>query len=749
MTGESQRARKILFRMNLLVAVMVLFSQGMVRASTPELEEKGVSPYKDYSSFFTHEKIDTFNGNVHMEFPLFVLPQNGGWNLTIALTRNSKIFVKAPTDGGSGDLEKKLTAPGGTWDLHMGRIERKKDAGNQYYYIVEMPDGSKHMFYAAGGAWRSKENWLMTVTATTAVVRLTDGMKYTFTLNTSIDALVVTGQVTRIEDTYGNAVVVEYEGAVCCKDPECGTNDAIIALKKITDSCGRIVEFKNTTVKQATGEGQQGRFYVERVTGKEGLKEICAYEFSYDFFPRAGFSLNQLKSLRCVQGDLTWKFRYINAPTASEDQHDPEYPLCSILKELIEVTTPSLATISYAYETLPLLVGFSLGAPTYDYTRVVKKKTVDGYQNDVAQAVWTYSYSFSDVFTNGSIINITTVDCPMGKKEIYKYTPFASGDSYKSETLISKAIYGGSAFFQSEEYQWKDHAIATTGGPYCQVYPYRRGIHMPVLGSLQVKRGASGDKLYTTAYSNPDPYGRPGTIKETGDATRTTTKVYWSNPGLNLIDDKFIKSETVDVDGETYANTYEYYTLGKISLKNLSGVASSYKYDAKGNLSETQDGNGNETLCWNYSYSHPRDISYGTRNDGASRLPEYYTEHREYSWHGNVLSFQDGESHTTKYYYDGMGRLTTVEQPTGAQTFITDTIKYAPHGAYIQTLKSGNGTIYDRSYQLFNSLGQLSGTYDPDNNACIDIQYDLLGRKTFESYPYVGVKSVTDRVPTN
>jgi YD repeat-containing protein len=716
--GTDTPRNKIIGSCFLIFFCSIFFRSAAQGGSEPQ--DIGISPYKEYSSFLPIEMNDTMTGNQVLVFPLFILPQKGGWNLKLSLTYNSMKNNSGPTyiyaPGQTAPKDK--TPLGGNWDLHLGRLERHASIPSiGTYFVAEMPDGSRQVLYPKDSYWRSKDNWTVkTPSRETAVLYAPDGMKYVFALGDS--GGVTAGILIKIEDPSGNAVAIDYVSQ-CCPAESC-TGESMTGINKITDTCGRVISFKYSF----NQVGLSSRLYAcnytldqVRAFAPDGQTLICAYDFTYSslFAPyssTSSFKYKWLKSFKNVEQGLEWKFSYCQRSDSSQRQTWTTY-------EISEVTTPTLAKILYTYVDTTIT---QCGTDCYN-SRPIQSKVVMGYQNDCPQSAWTYNWDYYPKIT-----------CPLNKREEYHYALLGG-------YLLSKSIYENNVLVQSEEYGWQNKVICSSD-PNDPLTP----VYKPILVSKKIKRGSNGSKVYTTTYGDFDNYDRPRTIQEIGDKTRTINRTYWANESLCMIDEKYVATESITVDGATYSNKYEYCdNNGKLSSKTLSKVMTTYTYDANGNLTEEQDANGHETRYGNYSNGLPRDISYGTMNDGATKLPGYYTEHREYSWHGNVLSFQDGENHLNTYSYDSLGRLKTVTPPAGAQTLIT----YAPHGAYMLTQKVSSGAVIDSLYQLYNSLGKPSGAYDPDSKVCTDIQYDPLGRKAFESYPYLGPRTITDRVPSN
>jgi len=651
---------------------------------------KGLSPYKEYSGFIPNEHIDPFSGALTLTIPIISLPQNGGWNLNINLVYNSNIYKFQ-----SFDVIAEDSWVGVGWTLDMGRLI----APGTTRPVVEMPDGSSHPCYGSSvsGPWRTRENWLLSkITDQKYELKLTDGMTYTFEYPGStviVDSPYDTRNyfpTSKIKDTCNNEVSITNVAV----QTQAG---AKAYIDYITDSCSRTIDF----------------VYSASSTASSYLDYITANGRTYDFTYYTATAMGKYKLLTNVTmpESAKWQFTY-----------DVTQP---IVLELNELLTPTGAKIKYELITKSF-TDTNNSNKTLSY-RVVSNKVISG---DCTGGTWTYDY------TTESTMHKTTVQSPLGKKEeyfLFGYLSAGSGTFWTTGLLDHKITYDSGAEIQRDNYTW--HNINVVSNTNIGSHEDST-IYNPVIKKHEIKRNSS---TYTTQINDTDfdTYGRPLKITETGENTRTTNRTYWNNlSSSNLISEEFVKDETVTVDGESFTNSKDYYetgTPGKLKTKTLSGVSTSYTYNANGNLSTITDANSHVTTYQSYSYGIPKDIY----NAEYPSNPET----REVNWEGSIKSVTDREGKKTSYLYDNLDRVTTIDPPVGDDTIIA----YDSKGTFVK--KTTGAHVF---YTFYDCLGLKTSTYEPTLKSCTDITYDALGRKSTESYPYyLETKTATTRSVTD
>ncbi len=650
--------------------------------SDPNYNSKGITPFHNFSSMMPCEQVDPFTGNLMLTLTPFSLPQKGGWNLNINLVYNSKIF----RDPQFKDIAEDSWVGIG-WSLHMGRII----APGTPSMAVEMPDGSSHQCYSTNGdgsnaiqPWRTRENWLITREDEIYTLVLDDGTKYIFE---SLGGVVAGNKVcypaTKITDTSDNDVIISYS-------PRQTMSGRLPFIDNIRDTYERVITF----------------YPIVNETGPSYLQSISSggrtFNFTYYNVPgQVGPSRYKLLTTFNAPLDQNWRFNYyVKKP----------------LFELKSFVTPTGAKISYTYNTMSFTDFNKRPFKPLKFRSVIKKEL----SGDTVPGIWEYEYQ------NG---NQTRIICKDGsdkivREEIYNFYGYndVGYGSFWLTGLVRKKTLGyisKDGFLrrsQEENYSWDRHIVVdhVSGSLH-----YDDKVYAPVLKKKEIIRGTN--KIYTTTYDGykDNPYGHPTSITETGDRTRTTNVAYWYKADKNIVNNSHVSSKTVTVDGESYIDTFSYWeNTGKLHTKTLIGVTTTYVYDGFGNLEIITDANGHSVNYENYKFGKPQTI------DKTEYIEKYVINNQ---WGDTDQQYIEGRGNTTSYTYDGLGRLKTITPPVGASTVYS----YPLHGTYVLESRGGYSL-----YTMYDSLGRKTGAYEVGASVRTDIEYDILGRKIFESYPY-------------
>lgn len=144
---------------------------------------------------------------------------------------------------------------------------------------------------------------------------------------------------------------------------------------------------------------------------------------------------------------------------------------------------------------------------------------------------------------------------------------------------------------------------------------------------------------------------------------------------------------------ETTSNTYS-PTGDLLTVKNANNaIAQTYTYDSYARVRTFTDSEG-----WmiTYDYDDADRITRITYSDGTSKSYAYDKL--------NLSSYRDREYRTWKYGYDANGRITSITDPAGKQTFLG-----------------------------YNNIGSLTSLTDPNGNLT-NWTYDIQGRLTSKIY---------------
>jgi len=591
-------------------------------ASDQLYDAPGFDPHRGTLSSFPNEHIDPFTGGLILTFEDIRLAGNGGLDLVIQRTFNSKSAcnVWTGTPGAYSCLTNdENTWLGFGWTLHFGRLFRSNNVNKPH--VLEMPDGSRHTAYTpkSGSLYITKDYWLLNAGSSPPVLTLANGTKIYYGANGPPPpdfpaSTYVTYCATKIRDVNGNEINIYYVGS--------GTGE----IDYVIDSRGKTIQFTTTTLPN----------------GAKRLTSISGSGVSITYGHTAGEAAEAfLTEARPPVGN-PWKYEY-NASTY----------------DLKKLTTPSGGIVQYTY-------GFSqiqAGSTPLLYLTVMSRVT----SGSIPAGTWNFTYS------QGTLKDTTQITDPCGRTHKYLYYGYGEslpfGSVWKYGLPKSKEIVGE----QTTTYQWikstsisyDDYRIPYTG------FNYDSEIYVPYLSQDSITRNG---KTYTTSYSSYDSYGNPGTISETGDKTRTRSLTYWYNTTLNIVQDK-PTSETVSGGfAGTFTTNYSYNSNGNLLQLNRYGVVTDYTYYTNGNLWTKRDANGNTTT---YEWSNGR-ISKITN--------PIYPVTRVINESGTVSSETNGRGYTTSFTYDGNLRLTKITPPIGNPTNFTypadNSYRYETRGQY-------------------------------------------------------------------
>ena len=200
------------------------------------------------------------------------------------------------------------------------------------------------------------------------------------------------------------------------------------------------------------------------------------------------------------------------------------------------------------------------------------------------------------------------------------------------------------------------------------------------------------------------------------------------------------RTDVSDITTLEYNNCSSGTGCGQLkTITNALGQVTTFDtYDAHGRLTETTDANGLKTA---YAYDlRGRVLSIAqTPSGGSARITQY-----SYDPRGNVASTTGPDGRVLTYIYDAANYLTQVTDNLGNQVEYsydlkgnrTQTLTKDPGGALVRSLQ----TAYDLrnraaqinnagslTSQVFDALGNLAATQDPNGNAT-GHQYDGLNR---------------------
>ncbi len=723
-----QNTRSIITLLCLFFMVMMIPRYAF--AIGENYDEWGFKKNKTYMQFSPEEYVNLFSGNLVLTHTDVVLPGNGGLDLKIQRTYNSKIFSELTNVGFtiSGSVFGNL---GVGWEMHFGRINTLGSILQiQHPILVEMPDGSIKTAFTndqsnissnIASSYVTEDFWFIDgfdhnsdQVIDEYVMKLPDGTTYTFDHRVSNSLTYNNYYVTSIDDTNGNTITFEYYD--CCgftTTPDTGTigscsphgpNDTTSRhLKKITDSVGREIHF---TMDNAT-------CHENAIKTIDVFGDIYTYNYSTVLGVPGGDNHDggSGKLLLGVDPPVgpSWDYDYLAQPL---DGHPDG--------ELIQITHPSGGTIDYTYETFDLeLYDQSGSGNTGNFKfRALTSRTTSG-PNITNPGTWTFDYHPTETTDK------TTVTDACGNKEVYNFFGLRTGSFgglWKIGLLDYKqTLDAADNPVETTTNVWNSYQISNEGQDNISS-PSINGTYLPLLISQDISRDG---KNYSTTFTYNEFYDSPTQIMETGEFTRTTDITYFENLSSNIFGKP--ASTTVNQSGESKVITNSYDPAGNLTMENQYGVITEYGYFPDGNLNWEKNARNFYTVFDLYDNGLATVLKYGaTDNAGGSAI---YTENRSINWEGTIASHTDGKGNTTSFTYDGINRLTQITPPPSGEA-VTDIVYDDTNGRF-DTVSKGNSSLHT----TYDGFGRKIGTQTAAG-VQTEIQYDVCGRKSYESLPY-------------
>jgi len=506
----------------------------------------GLNPRRETLSSIPNEHIDPFTGGLILTFEDIRLPGNGGLDLVIQRTFNSKNTCNEYTGWlgkWSCSRDDENTWLGFGWTLHFGRLFVSNIANKPH--VIEMSDGSRHPAYNRINATQyiTKSYWLLDVNRSPQVLTLTNGTKIYFGQGgpSPPDFSTYTARyATKIEDTHGNEINIYYKSF--------GSNE----ITHVIDSVGRRIDFTTAIINS-----------VSRLVSISGPGVSIAYTHT----PHSvTYGKTFLTEARAPVGN-PWKYQY--------DQ---------TTYDLTQVTTPSGGVMAYRYDVTSIY----WGARITFYIWAVIEKTSGG---TVPAGICSIRFS------QGPQKDYTEIIDPCGRVHRYRYHGYGEalswGSLWKMGLPKSKEIVGE----ETVVYEWINSAPISYDD-YVVLYLGRdNDIYVPLLSQKAVTRDG---RTYVTTYTNYDDYANPRTISETGDKTRNRSLTYWYNTSKNIVQNKPLTETVSGGFPGTFTTTYTYDSnTGNLLKVNKYGVMTNYTY-YQGNLRTKTDANGN-TISYDWS----------------------------------------------------------------------------------------------------------------------------------------------------
>lgn len=669
------------------VLATFLLLQALPLAADPTFDAKGFNPNRAGFQGFPFERIDPLTGNLMLSFTDLVLPGDGGLDLVIQRTYNSKIY----TDYFNLTVDADSWAGVG-WTFHLGKVSNAESA-HSGPVVIELSDGSAHAAYphpappllCESPCFVTKEHWLYS--KTTQQLFLPNGRRYTFNrFGTHPSSPQLVRYVTEIRDLFNNTISIDYYPAPAPVD----------AIRRITQPVGgatRYVDF------DLNGDGR--------------LRRMRANNREWNYNVTGTGAASRLMSFTPPDG-RAWTFDYFGA--------------------LTHLTMPYGATLVYGYNEYLFAVGTG-----YARSLAVRQRTLSSAQ--IAPATWYFTYGNVTIPGGQQVVSDTTTirypcDPPLQanecRTEIYKFDgvgPFATASApWKVGLLRSVEVQNQLGLrLELRELSWRQSLQALSNTQETIGSLNAPQIFVPRLTEVLTTRWGPTftPRQWRTTYqyrtTNYEDFNRPWKVVDTGERTRTTTYDYeYAFGGAHVLDKT--KQESVEVLPETpYVRSWRHRTNGFLDQETIYGVTTNFVPTAAGDVYQKVDARGSTTTN-TYQYGAESSVTV-TGNYGTT-----FRVVREINWEGLVRK-QTSRGWDTWFTYDGLGRVASTTPPAGAwTTFLHD----VPIGSEFVTQRLRGGTLEQTHYD---AAGRTTREVDAMGIAR-DTTYDSYSRVTFESYPY-------------
>ena len=660
-------------KFNLLPAAVFIAYAGIGQTEVlPEYySEPGLNKTRAYISQHPTEHIDPFTGRVQLHFVDLYIPGNGGLDIKVQRSYTS----------GDGNYPTTRSASGMGWTMHFGRVI--KGIGSLYRPIcatgMDAADAKNAVLELPDGS--RQVLYEASDTGSYPGVLFLTANRWKAVCSANGSGLIVT-----------SPTGVRYDMTLQASGGSSLNPEGYWYATRITD---RNNNYLTINYVQSGGDA-----YVSSVTSSDGRSVNFTYinvgtsdilldsvlsngsTFKYTYVATAAAGHYQLATVR-RPGNTTWQFEYYGNRGSAAGSY-------SIRK----VTYPEGGTIAYDYGWMT----FSSSDPYTPVVVATSKTTSDG-------GAWTFSY------LPGSSYDTTTVNAPDGTT-IYKhfgYQAAASGTVWKIGLLLEKQI----GTVQTETYTWDKQLVSYQNHYRPSAYNTKVDTesYVPIMASKTINRNGT---LYSTTFSGFDKYGNPASISESSPGhSRAKSVTYYVDTTQWIINQ--IQNESISNAG-SISRTFD--SKGNLSSITRFGVYTSFGWTSAGDLAS-------KTNARNFS------ISYSNYYRGTPRVethPEGVSISRVVNGSGTISSETNGEGYTTSYLYDGLNRITQITSPVRNPTTISwgTSNKVVTRGNYQETITLDG---FGRAIQVKKS--DLSRAI----SILVNIGYNPLGRKIFESYP--------------
>lgn len=365
-------------------------------------------------------------------------------------------------------------------------------------------------------------------------------------------------------------------------------------------------------------------------------------------------------------------------------------------------------------------------------TMAVIRKTVEGPSMETS--TWHYQYE-SDKGVSGSSssnrTNWTKVTAPEGH---YTYYHSWVGERFGGKLLKKETRASASgAVLKTEEYTYSPEA------PLGNVSSIGTSADASPIHTTKTVVKQDGDSYTNTwafntnqgsssySYANPVTETVKSNVSTTARSTVTTYSHNKSKWILGLPTKQTVNGRVVQ------ENTFNSVGL-KTSEKRNGALFATYGYHGDGNFAYARDPEGRRTSATSYKRGTPQVV---IRADGTSvkQTIKQYVDN-----FGRISIIDDGNGNRTRYYRDGMGRLTLVDLPDNWAN-VSHTYDFGGNPTHTITKGDARTTItYDGRFRPI----QVK-THDllTNKTTYVNTRFDSAGRPVFTSFPSFSASATT------
>lgn len=591
-----------------------------------------------YSVGLEYESVSTLSGSLSTSATDLILPGRNG--LSFALTRSydtgtAQYYEMNANYATNRSFEETRFPIGLGWTWNLSTIEIQN--GKKYLHLAgkgtyEIGDSNE----LKGYPWQDltfSSNSSVTVDGKTSAFKLSsiNGISQYFTS---------TGLLIQITDNYNNYIHFKYMNQ--------GTYGEV--LSSIVDPLGNTINITYTITDVTITNGEQTVTYIKTImNGKELLSQV------WDPIGRA------------TTYDYSLESATYNLSGSGSGGSNP-YAL------LTGVTHPTGAKTIYNYESSPVTRQISDVGTNQAYRVAERKDQIffsNGSVQDKNKKTFTYTgdmgSSYADDITFGTTINTILKNEISGTESIVSSTTFDNKKDY-IDNDTAPVYYNTKVTTTADNQKWESTYTYDEARrwPWNPIQTIITTTDMSVTGSPSIS---------TTVYSTYNDYGN--VTSETNAMSIQTTYGYDSTSHL-LMNITQLISSTQTRYTEYTRNTQGSIVGVKVREANATGsILQQIDYtnlDSYGNIQTITVENGSKDLISNTQYSSSYfgafpttqsvDVSKIDPVTGATLPSETITVSADYKLStGQMMAFTDGESNTTQFFYDGLGRVTRTIHP--------------------------------------------------------------------------------------